>query len=66
MKASNPQVGASIQIIDKQNGSGGNEITPFILEYRSRGGEDGRIKSALGIGALLEDGIGDTIRGIIN
>jgi (E)-4-hydroxy-3-methylbut-2-enyl-diphosphate synthase len=25
-------------------------------------GEDGRIKSALGIGALLEDGIGDTIR----
>jgi len=26
------------------------------------GGEDGRIKSAVGIGALLEDGIGDTIR----
>jgi (E)-4-hydroxy-3-methylbut-2-enyl-diphosphate synthase len=26
------------------------------------GGEDGRIKSALGIGTLLEDGIGDTIR----
>lgn len=26
------------------------------------GGEDGRIKSALGIGALLEDGLGDTIR----
>jgi len=25
-------------------------------------GEDGRIKSAVGIGALLEDGIGDTIR----
>src|SRR4029079_18741500 len=25
-------------------------------------GEDGRIKSAAGIGALLEDGIGDTIR----
>ncbi len=25
-------------------------------------GEDGRIKSALGIGALLEDGLGDTIR----
>ena len=24
--------------------------------------EDGRIKSALGIGALLEDGLGDTIR----
>ena len=26
------------------------------------GGEDGRIKSALGIGALLADGLGDTIR----
>ena len=25
-------------------------------------GEDGRIKSALGIGALLADGLGDTIR----
>jgi (E)-4-hydroxy-3-methylbut-2-enyl-diphosphate synthase len=27
-----------------------------------RSGEDGRIKSAIGIGALLSDGIGDTIR----
>ena len=26
--------------------------------------EDGRIKSAVGIGALLEDGIGDTIRAV--
>jgi len=26
------------------------------------GGEDGRVKSALGIGTLLEDGLGDTIR----
>jgi (E)-4-hydroxy-3-methylbut-2-enyl-diphosphate synthase len=26
------------------------------------GGEDGRVKSALGIGTLLEDGIGDTVR----
>jgi len=25
-------------------------------------GEDGRIKSAAGIGTLLEDGIGDTLR----
>ena len=25
-------------------------------------GEDGRIKSAIGIGSLLEDGVGDTIR----
>ena len=28
--------------------------------------EDGRIKSAVGIGALLEDGLGDTIRGVTN
>src|SRR4029079_1514676 len=26
------------------------------------GGEDGRIKSAIGIGALLDDGLGDTVR----
>ena len=25
-------------------------------------GEDGRVKSAVGIGTLLEDGLGDTIR----
>ena len=25
-------------------------------------GEDGRIKSAVGIGTLLEDGLGDTVR----
>ena len=25
-------------------------------------GEDGRIKSAVGIGALLDDGLGDTVR----
>ena len=25
-------------------------------------GQDGRVKSALGIGTLLEDGLGDTIR----
>ncbi len=28
--------------------------------------EDGRIKSALGIGALLHDGIGDTVVGILS
>ncbi len=36
---------------------------PFHLGVTEAGdGEDGRIKSALGIGALLKDGIGDTIR----
>ncbi len=36
---------------------------PFHLGVTEAGdAEDGRIKSAIGIGALLEDGIGDTIR----
>lgn len=38
-------------------------IYPLHLGVTEAGdGEDGRIKSAVGIGALLEDGIGDTIR----
>jgi len=40
-----------------------NECYPLHLGVTEAGdGEDGRIKSALGIGSLLEDGIGDTIR----
>ncbi len=36
---------------------------PFHVGVTEAGdGEDGRIKSAIGIGALLEDGLGDTIR----
>jgi (E)-4-hydroxy-3-methylbut-2-enyl-diphosphate synthase len=39
------------------------KIYPVHLGVTEAGdGEDGRIKSAVGIGALLEDGIGDTIR----
>jgi len=38
-------------------------ITLYILEFTEAGsGEDGRIKSAIGIGSLLRQGIGDTIR----
>ncbi|MBX7108371.1 MAG: (E)-4-hydroxy-3-methylbut-2-enyl-diphosphate synthase [Chitinophagales bacterium] len=38
-------------------------IYPLHLGVTEAGdGEDGRIKSAIGIGALLEDGLGDTIR----
>ncbi|MEY4487468.1 MAG: 4-hydroxy-3-methylbut-2-en-yl diphosphate synthase [Bacteroidota bacterium] len=38
-------------------------VYPFHLGVTEAGdGEDGRIKSAVGIGALLEDGLGDTIR----
>ena len=36
---------------------------PFHVGVTEAGdGEDGRIKSAIGIGSLLEDGIGDTLR----
>ncbi len=40
-----------------------NECYPLHLGVTEAGdGEDGRIKSAIGIGSLLEDGIGDTVR----
>jgi (E)-4-hydroxy-3-methylbut-2-enyl-diphosphate synthase len=40
-----------------------NRNYPLHLGVTEAGdGEDGRIKSAVGIGALLEDGLGDTIR----
>ena len=41
----------------------GNWNYPIHLGVTEAGdGEDGRIKSAIGIGSLLQDGIGDTIR----
>jgi len=64
MKSSNPQVMVQayrllIQKMDEEFG----ECYPLHLGVTEAGdGEDGRIKSAVGIGALLEDGIGDTIR----
>ena len=63
MKSSNPQVmiQAYRLLINKMEAEGMNY--PLHLGVtEAGGGEDGRIKSALGIGALLEDGIGDTIR----
>ena len=63
MKASNPQVMVQAYrlLINKMDAEGMNY--PLHLGVtEAGGGEDGRIKSALGIGALLEDGIGDTIR----
>jgi len=63
MKASNPQVMVQAYrlLINKMDEEGMNY--PLHLGVtEAGGGEDGRIKSALGIGALLEDGIGDTIR----
>lgn len=64
MKSSNPQVMVQayrmlVQAMDQEFG----EIYPLHLGVTEAGdGEDGRIKSAIGIGTLLEDGIGDTIR----
>jgi (E)-4-hydroxy-3-methylbut-2-enyl-diphosphate synthase len=64
MKASNPQVMVQayrllVHTMDAEFG----EIYPLHLGVTEAGdGEDGRIKSAVGIGTLLEDGIGDTIR----
>lgn len=63
MKASNPivMVQAYRLLITKMNEEGMNY--PLHLGVTEAGeGEDGRIKSAAGIGTLLEDGIGDTIR----
>ncbi|RJP70249.1 MAG: 4-hydroxy-3-methylbut-2-en-1-yl diphosphate synthase [Ignavibacteriales bacterium] len=63
MKASNPQVmvQAYRMLVSRMKEAGMNY--PLHLGVTEAGdGEDGRIKSALGIGALLEDGLGDTIR----
>ena len=63
MKASNTQimVEAYRLLINKMEAEGMNY--PLHLGVTEAGdGEDGRIKSAVGIGTLLEDGIGDTIR----
>jgi (E)-4-hydroxy-3-methylbut-2-enyl-diphosphate synthase len=64
MKSSNPQVMVQayrllVQTMQQEFGI----CYPLHLGVTEAGdGEDGRIKSAIGIGTLLEDGIGDTIR----
>lgn len=64
MKASNPQVMVQayrllVQKLDEE----GFQPYPLHLGVTEAGdGEDGRIKSSVGIGTLLEDGLGDTIR----
>jgi len=65
MKASNTQVAIqayrllAARLAERSSGLG----YPFHVGVTEAGdGEDGRIKSAIGIGGLLEDGIGDTIR----
>jgi (E)-4-hydroxy-3-methylbut-2-enyl-diphosphate synthase len=64
MKSSNPLVMVQayrllIRMMDEEFGV----CYPLHLGVtEAGGGEDGRIKSAIGIGTLMEDGIGDTIR----
>jgi (E)-4-hydroxy-3-methylbut-2-enyl-diphosphate synthase len=63
MKSSNPQVMVQAYRLLVKTMDNNNMHYPLHLGVTEAGdGDDGRIKSALGIGALLEDGIGDTIR----
>lgn len=64
MKSSNPQVMVqAYRLLVKHLKEEGLKPYPLHLGVTEAGeAEDGRIKSALGIGALLEDGLGDTIR----
>jgi len=64
LKASRPRemVEANRLMADRLR-EGGHKPYPFHLGVTEAGeGEDGRIKSSVGIGSLLIDGIGDTIR----
>ena len=63
MKSSNPQVMVHAYRLLIQKMEDEEMNYPLHLGVtEAGGGEDGRIKSAVGIGTLLEDGIGDTIR----
>ncbi|GHV14391.1 4-hydroxy-3-methylbut-2-en-1-yl diphosphate synthase (ferredoxin) [Fibrobacterales bacterium] len=64
LKASRPlEMVQANRLMAERLREGGHKPYPFHLGVTEAGeGEDGRIKSAVGIGALLIDGIGDTIR----
>ena len=65
MKASNPKImiAAYRLLVARLNELGSDWNYPLHLGVTEAGeGEDARIKSAIGIGSLLADGIGDTIR----
>ena len=65
MKASNPKVmiAAYRLLVNRLDQEGPGWNYPLHLGVTEAGdGEDGRIKSAIGIGSLLNDGIGDTVR----
>ena len=63
MKSSNPKVMVQAYRMLASHLEAHGESYPLHLGVTEAGdGEDGRIKSAAGIGALLEDGLGDTVR----
>ena len=65
MKSSNPKVmiNAYRLLVARLDAEGPDWNYPIHLGVTEAGdGEDGRIKSAIGIGSLLADGIGDTVR----
>ncbi len=64
MKSSNPQVMVqAYRLLVQRLDQDGFNPYPLHLGVTEAGeAEDGRIKSALGIGTLLEDGLGDTVR----
>ncbi|WP_128543473.1 (E)-4-hydroxy-3-methylbut-2-enyl-diphosphate synthase [Larkinella soli] len=64
MKSSNPQVMVqAYRLLVQRLEEEGMKPYPLHLGVTEAGeAEDGRIKSAVGIGTLLEDGLGDTVR----
>jgi (E)-4-hydroxy-3-methylbut-2-enyl-diphosphate synthase len=64
MKASNPKVMIqAYRLLVARMDEEGLDPYPLHLGVTEAGlGEDGRVKSAVGIGALLNDGLGDTVR----
>lgn len=63
MKSSNPQVMVQAYRLLVKKMLARGKVFPLHLGVTEAGdGDDGRIKSAMGIGALLEDGLGDTVR----
>ena len=64
LKASHPRVAMeAYRLLAQRLDAEGHKPYPFHVGVTEAGdGEDGRLKSAVGIGGLLLDGIGDTIR----
>jgi (E)-4-hydroxy-3-methylbut-2-enyl-diphosphate synthase len=63
MKSSNPVVVLqAYRLLCQRMGQAGMDYPVHLGVTEAGDGEDGRIKSAIGIGALLDEGIGDTVR----